>query len=40
MNFVPNEDADECMECGNVPRAICEECGCCRTCCGCEEEEE
>jgi len=38
--FDVNEDAEECMECGDVPRNICEDCGCCRSCCTCEGEEE
>jgi hypothetical protein len=40
MWLIENEDAEECMECGDVPHRICEECGCCRECCDCEEEEE
>jgi len=38
--FARNEDAEECMSCGEVPRSICEDCGCCQSCCECEEEED
>jgi len=40
MYLIENEDAEECMECGDTPQKICEECGCCRECCDCSEEEE
>jgi len=38
--FVDNEDAEECEECGSVTRTICDDCGCCRRHCECEEEED
>ncbi len=37
---VRNEDAEECDLCGEVPRSICEDCGCCLECCECGEEED
>jgi len=38
--LVENEDAEECIECGEYPRRICQDCGCCRTHCECDEEGE
>ena len=39
-SLISNTDFDECMDCGDVPSRICEECGCCKGCCECEEREE
>ncbi len=35
--FVENEDMEECAICGDTTRMICEECGCCKECCDCED---
>ncbi len=38
--LVENEDVEECDSCGEIPQLLCEDCGCCKSCCECEDEEE
>jgi hypothetical protein len=30
-------ECEECEECGAPSRALCEDCGCCRGCCMCDD---
>jgi hypothetical protein len=40
VNLEVNTEGEECTECGEVPRKICADCGCCAEHCECGEEEE